>query len=226
MKIPFKDRTQAGQQLAHQLQAYANRSDVLVLGLPRGGIPVAYEIAQVLNAPLDICLVRKLGVPGQPELAMGAIASSGIRILNYDIVSDLSITDKTLEAVTARELRELQRRDRVYRGDRPMPKVQDQTVILVDDGIATGATLRAAIAILKTQQPKALIVAVPVAPAEVCRAIATEVDHILCLATPEPFYAIALWYDNFCQTSDAEVCDLLAQQAQHLRSTTKFPTPV
>jgi putative phosphoribosyl transferase len=225
MAISFRDRTEAGRHLAQRLQSYANRTDVLVLGLPRGGVPVAFEVAQALNAPLDICLVRKLGVPGHSELAMGAIASGGVRILNYDVISSLGITDKTIEAVAARELRELQRRDRAYRGHRPQPVIPDQTVILVDDGIATGATMRAAFAILKSQHPQELIVAVPVAPAEVCQAIAPEVDQVVCLATPSPFYAIALWYDNFSQTTDAEVCDLLARQEQNRNLIAPSPTP-
>lgn len=225
MKIPFRDRIEAGQHLAKRLQAYANRSDVLVLGLPRGGIPVAFEVAQALHAPLDICLVRKLGVPGHDELAMGAIASGGVRILNYEVISSLGITDKTIEAVAARELGELQRRDRVYRGDRPQPVIQNQTVILVDDGIATGATIRAAISILKSQHPRELVMAVPVAPRDVCQRLADEVDRIVCLETPSPFYAIALWYDNFSQTSDAEVCNLLALQSQTISMNSKSPTP-
>ncbi|MEO1403510.1 MAG: phosphoribosyltransferase [Cyanobacteria bacterium J06635_1] len=212
MKTRFRDRTQAGRQLATQLQAYANRSGVIVLGLPRGGVPVAYEVAQTLNLPLDICLVRKLGVPGHRELAMGAIASGGVRILNYDVLSWVSISDRMLEHVAARELRELQRRDRVYRGDRPQPKIRDRTVILVDDGLATGATVRAAIAVLQKQQPKAIIVAVPVAPASEYQALKTEVDKVVCLATPEPFYAIGLWYENFAQTTDDQVRDLLSRQ--------------
>ncbi|MEM9164675.1 MAG: phosphoribosyltransferase [Cyanobacteria bacterium P01_F01_bin.4] len=212
MKTRFRDRTQAGRQLATQLKAYANRSDVIVLGLPRGGVPVAYVVAQTLNVPLDICLVRKLGVPGHRELAIGAIASGGVRILNYDVLSWVSISDKMLEHVAARELRELQRRDRVYRGDRPQPKIRDLTVILVDDGLATGATIRAAIAVLQKQQPKEIIVAVPVAPASECQALKTEVDKVVCLATPEPFYAIGLWYENFAQTTDDQVRDLLSRQ--------------
>jgi putative phosphoribosyl transferase len=212
MNARFRDRTEAGKQLATRLKAYTNQTDVLVLGLPRGGVPVAYEVARALNLPLDICLVRKLGVPGHSELAMGAIAAGGVRILNYDIIRGLGISDKMLERVAARELRELQRRDRVYRGDRPQPEIRDRTVILVDDGLATGATIRAAIAVLRSQQPKKIIVAVPVAPISAYQELETEVDEVVCLATPEPFYAIGLWYDNFSQTTDDQVRNLLARQ--------------
>lgn len=212
MKTRFRDRTHAGKELATQLTAYANRPDAIVLGLPRGGVPVAYEVAKALNLPLDICLVRKLGVPGHQELAMGAIASGGVRVLNYQVLSQLAISEKALEHVAARELRELQRRDRAYRGDRSQPEVCDRTVILVDDGIATGATMRAAIAVLQKQQPKELVVAVPVAPLAGCQALATEVDRVICLSNPEPFYAIGLWYKNFAQTTDNQVHNLLAKQ--------------
>ncbi len=207
----FQNRTEAGRQLATQLVSYANRSDVLVLGLPRGGVPVAYEVAKTLHAPLDICLVRKLGVPAHKELAMGAIASGGVRILNYDIVSWLGISGKTIDEVAARELKELQRRDRAYRGDRPQPDIRDRTVILVDDGIATGATIRAAIAVIKSQQPARLIVATPVAPPSTCKELKTEVDEVVCLMAPELFYAIGLWYEDFSQTTDEEVRELLAR---------------
>jgi putative phosphoribosyl transferase len=209
----FQTRTEAGQQLATRLKAYANRPDVWVLGLPRGGVPVAYEVAKALNVPLDICLVRKLGVPGHQELAMGAIASGGVRVLNYDVISWLGILEKTIDKVAIAELRELQRRDRAYRGDRPQPDVRNRTVILIDDGIATGSTMRAAITVLKSQHPARLIVAIPVAPAETCDELRTEVDDIVCLLTPEPFYAIGLWYENFAQTTDEEVRHLLAQPA-------------
>lgn len=208
----FQDRTEAGQALATRLKAYADRPDVLVLGLPRGGVPVAYEIAAALHVPLDICLVRKLGVPGHKELAMGAIASGGVRVLNYDVVSWLGISSKTIDEVAAKELRELQRRDRAYRGDRPPPDVRDRTVILVDDGLATGSTMRAAISLLKPQRPAKLIVAVPVAPPEVCRTLQSEVDDVICLMTPENFYAIGVWYENFAQTTDEEVIALLKNQ--------------
>jgi putative phosphoribosyl transferase len=211
MTTRFRNRIEAGQLLASQLKNYGNRSDVLVLGLPRGGVPVAYEVAKALNAPLDICLVRKLGVPGHKELAMGAIGSDGVRVLNYDVVSWLGISGKTIDEVAARELRELQRRDRAYRGDRPLPTVKNSTVILVDDGLATGATMRAAIAVLKQEQPQSIIVAVPVAPRAACDALKTEVDKVVCLATPEPFYAIGLWYEDFSQTTDEEVRHLLEQ---------------
>jgi putative phosphoribosyl transferase len=210
METRFRNRTEAGRQLAEALKIYRNRADVLVLGLPRGGVPVASEVAKALNAPLEICIVHKLGVPGHKELAMGAIASGGVRVLNYDVLGWLQISSKTIDEVAERELRELQRRDRTYRGDRPQPKIKDRTLILVDDGLATGSTMRAAIAVLKAQQPKEIIVAVPVAPADVCQEFKAEVDSVICLATPEPFYAIGLWYENFAQTTDDEVCALLA----------------
>lgn len=210
----FKDRTDAGKALAMRLEKYANRSDVIVLGLPRGGVPVAYEVAKVLHVPLDICLVRKLGVPAHKELAMGAIASGGVRILNYDVVSWLGISGQSIDEVAARELKELQRRDRAYRGDRPQPDLRDRTIILVDDGLATGSTMRAAIAVLKPQHPGRVIVAVPVAPLETVRELSTEVDEVECLMTPESFYAIGLWYENFAQTTDEEVRECLAMSAQ------------
>ena len=207
----FQTRTEAGQKLATRLKSYANRPDVVVLGLPRGGVPVAYEVAKVLNAPLDICLVRKLGVPGHKELAMGAIASGGVRVLNYDVVSWLGISGKTIDEVAARELRELQRRDRAYRGDRPEPELHHRIVILVDDGIATGSTMRAAISVIKSQHPAHLIVAVPVAPPQTCQDLKSEVDEVVCLMAPEAFYAIGLWYEDFSQTTDEEVHELLAK---------------
>ncbi|WP_416669894.1 phosphoribosyltransferase [Egbenema bharatensis] len=206
----FQNRTEAGKQLAARFKPYADRPDVLVLGLPRGGVPVAYEVAKALNLPLDICLVRKLGVPGHKELAMGAIASGGVRVLNYDVVGWLGIAGKVIDEVANRELRELQRRDRAYRGDRPPPDIRDRIVILVDDGIATGATMRAAISVLDAQKPAYLIVGVPVAPSETCDALKSEADEVVCLLTPEPFYAIGLWYEDFSQTTDETVRKLLA----------------
>jgi putative phosphoribosyl transferase len=205
----FKNRTEAGRLLAQQLTAYANRSDVLVLGLPRGGVPVAFEVAEALNAPLDVCIVRKLGVPGHQELAMGAIAPGGIRVLNQDVVNWFGIKHKKIEEVAAIEEQELERRDRAYRGDRDPPNLEGRTVILVDDGIATGSTIRAAIAILRQQQPERIVLAVPVAPAAACRQLEEEVEEIVCLMMPEPFHAIGLWYDNFDQTTDTQVRDLL-----------------
>ncbi|HEY9620633.1 MAG TPA: phosphoribosyltransferase [Crinalium sp.] len=207
----FRDRTEAGQQLAARLAKYANRSDVLILGLPRGGVPVACEVAQALHAPMDICLVRKLGVPTHKELAMGAIASGGVRVLNYDVIGWLNISGKTIDEVAAKELRELQRRDRTYRGDRPQPDLRDHIVIIVDDGLATGSTMRAAIAVIKMQHPARVVVAVPVAPKETCDALWNEADEVICLATPEPFYAIGLWYENFAQTTDDDVHRCLEQ---------------
>jgi putative phosphoribosyl transferase len=208
----FLNRTEAGQLLATKLKAHANRSDVIVLGLPRGGIPVAFEVAKALYLPLDVCLVRKLAVPGQKELAMGAIASDGVRVLNYDIVSSLGISSRKIDEVAARELRELQRRDRVYRGNRPSPNLKDRTVILVDDGIATGANMRAAITVLREEQPRSIIVAIPVASSSICDELRSEVDKLVCLMTPEPFYSVGLWYDYFSQITDEEVSKLLAEQ--------------
>jgi len=212
MKPRFHDRTEAGKLLAAQLGEYADRSDVWVLGLPRGGVPVAYEIAQALNLPLDICLVRKLGVPGQPELAMGAIASGDVMVLNHEVLKSLEISRLALQQVMDTEQQELERRDRAYRENRPEPDVQGKTVILVDDGIATSSTLRAAIATLRQKHPKEIVVAVPVAPISACESLRAIVDKIICLNTPEPLNSIGIWYVDFSQTSDQEVRHLLAQQ--------------
>jgi putative phosphoribosyl transferase len=208
----FRDRTEAGKQLATRLSTYANRSDVLVVGLPRGGVPVAAEVAKKLHAPLDICLVRKLGVPGHKELAMGAIASGGVRVLNYDVLNWLGIFDETVNEVAARELRELERRDRAYRGNRPPLDVRDRTIILVDDGLATGSTMRAAIAAIRQQSPQRIVVAVPVGAPHACDAIRGEADKVVCLMTQDPLYAIGIWYENFTQTTDEKVCKLLNLQ--------------
>ncbi|MEA5535556.1 phosphoribosyltransferase [Crocosphaera sp. XPORK-15E] len=210
MTIRFYNRTEAGQQLAAHLTEFKNRKDVLVLALPRGGVPVAFEIAKKLNLPLDVCLVRKLGVPDRRELAMGAIASGGVRIINYDVVNWLHLSPSIIEEVAQQEEQELQRRDRAYRGNKPFPKICDQTIILVDDGIATGSTIKAAIAILKQQNPQKIIVAVPVAPPSVCRQLELEVAQVVCLEMPESLNSISLWYNDFSQTSDQEVCNLLA----------------
>jgi putative phosphoribosyl transferase len=214
MQTRFQNRTQAGQLLAAQLRDYADRPQVLVLGLPRGGVPVAFEVAKALHIPLDLCLVRKLGVPKHPELAMGAIATGGVKVLNQEVIRELGISPATIETVAARELQELDRRDRLYRGTRPPPQIKGWTVILVDDGLATGSTMRAAITTLRQQQPASLVVAVPVAPPEVYRDFWGVVDKIVCLSTPQPFHAISLWYEDFAQTSDAEVQTILNQAGQ------------
>ncbi len=205
------DRHEAGCYLAHQLKHYAHHPDGIVLGLPRGGVPIAHTIAQALGLPLDICLVRKLGLPRSPETAMGAIAANGVRVLNQAILAGEGITNAMLTAVTTQELAELERRDHRYRGSRPHPDLAAKTVILVDDGLATGATMQAAIAIVKQQSPDQIIVAVPVAPRSVCAEIAVAVDQVICWMQPEPFEAIGQWYENFTQVSDEEVCRLLAQ---------------
>jgi putative phosphoribosyl transferase len=210
VRLPLKDRTQAGALLAQALQHYAGRNDTLVLALPRGGVPVAFEIVKAIHAPLDLMLVRKLGTPGQEELAMGAIAPGGVRVLNPEIVAQLGISDEEIEAVAARERAELERRQRAYRGDRPEPEVRGRCVIVVDDGLATGATMRTAIKALRQRHPAQIVVAVPVAPKETIATLRGEADDVICLATPAPFWAIGGWYEYFPQTSDAEVKSLLA----------------
>jgi predicted phosphoribosyltransferase len=209
----FRDRTEAGRLLAAKLRTYANRPDVIVLALPRGGLPVAYEVASALGAPLDVFLVRKLGVPGYEELAMGAVASGGVRVINDDIVLGLRIPDYVIDAVAAWEQQELARRERVYRGDRPQPDVRNRTVILVDDGLATGATMLAAVKALRQQQPARIVVAVPTAAPGTCEEMRREADDVVCAITPEPFYSVGLWYEDFSQTTDEEVRDLLARSA-------------
>jgi putative phosphoribosyl transferase len=207
----FQDRKDAGRELARRLTDYANRSDLLILGLPRGGVPVAYEVARELHAPLDVFLVRKLGVPGHEELAMGAIASGGVRVINEDVVNQLRIPDSVIDAVAKKELRELERRELAYRGNRPSPDVKDRTAILIDDGLATGSTMRAAALALRKQHPAQLVIAVPVAAAQACDEFRGVVDETICAVTPEPFYGVGLWYDDFSQTSDEEVRELLSR---------------
>jgi putative phosphoribosyl transferase len=194
---PFHDRRDAGKKLAQKLSTYAGQQDVLVLALPRGGVPVAYEVARALNAPLDIFLVRKLGLPGREELAIGAIASGGIRVLNQDIVRMLSIPDEVINFVARSELQELQRRESLYRGSRAFPEVRDRTVILIDDGLATGASMRAAVSGLRTQHRARIVVAVPAASSDVCDAFKSEMDEVLCAITPDPFYGVSRWYEDF-----------------------------
>jgi len=208
----FRNRNDAGRQLAEKLAAYADRPDVLVLALPRGGVPVGYEVSRALGAPLDVFLVRKLGVPGYEELAMGAVATGGVRVLNDEIVRGLGISEQEIDAVVARELQELGRRERLYRGSRPTPDVAGRTVILVDDGLATGATMRAAVAALRQQHPARIVVAVPTASPDTCEALKAEADDVICAITPEPFFAVGHWYDDFTQTTDNEVRELLAHR--------------
>src|SRR5215471_741873 len=210
----FRDRCEAGRVLADRLTSYENRPDVLVLALPRGGVPVGYEVAHALQAPLDVFLVRKLGVPGHEELAMGAVATSGVRVLNDDVVKPLGISDHMIEAAAAQELEELSRRERLYRGGRPVPDMSGRTVILVDDGLATGATMRAAIQALRQQQPARVVVAVPTASPDICEALRSEADDVICVMTPEPFFAVGHWYDDFTQTTDDEVRRLLMTRTQ------------
>jgi putative phosphoribosyl transferase len=209
----YRDRREAGRQLAAKLAAYAGRPDVIVLALPRGGVPVAYEVARALGAPLDIFLVRKLGLPGREELAMGAVASGGIRVLNEEVVRALRIPEEVIDEVAAEEMEELERRERLYRGDWPPPDVRGRTVILIDDGLATGSTMRAAIAALRQQHPARIVVAVPVGAPETCAEFQDEADEAICALTPDPFYAVGLWYGDFTQTTDEEVRDLLEQAA-------------
>lgn len=209
----FRDRHDAGRRLADALGAYARRDDVLVLALPRGGVPVGYEVALALGAPLDVMQVRKLGVPGHEELAMGAIASGGVRILSENVVATLGITERVIASVAAAEEHELDRRERIYREGRPFPDVRGRIVILVDDGLATGSTMRAAAAALRAHGADRLVAAVPVAPKETCEALRDLVDDVICAVTPESFLAVGEWYEDFTQTSDTDVQDLLRRAA-------------
>jgi len=210
----FRDRTDAGRQLAAKLGAYAGRPDVLVLALPRGGVPVAHEVAKALDAPLDVFLVRKLGLPGQEELAMGAVASGGVRVLNDEVVQGLAIPDWMIDEVAHHQEEELRRREQLYRGDRPPPDARGRTVILVDDGLATGSTMRAAVTALHRQGPARIVVAVPVGAPQTCAEFQELADEAVCARTPEHFHAVGMWYDDFSQTTDEEVQDLLNSVAK------------
>ena len=209
----FRDRQDAGIQLAARLLRYAGDPKVLVLGLPRGGVPVAYQVARRLDAPLDIFVVRKLGVPGHRELAMGAIATGGVRVLNPEVVTALRINEPVIAAVATQEQIELERQERVYRGNVPFPGLAGRIVIVVDDGLATGSTMRAAVRALRQMQPARIVVAAPVAAAETCRSLAAEADEVVCVSTPELFHAVSMWYQEFSQTTDEEVRTLLEESA-------------
>lgn len=213
-RLPYRDRQHAAEMLAHSLQQYRRHPDAIVLGLPRGGVPIAFYVARELDLPMDILLVRKLGVPGQPELAMGAIASGGTRVLNQDIVRGIRISDENIERVARREQSVLDERERLFRGDRGAIDVRDRTVILVDDGLATGSTMRAAATALRQQGPARVIVGVPVASPETCDEFRDLVDEIVCAATPRPFYAVGAWYQDFSETSDEEVRQLLEEHSR------------
>jgi putative phosphoribosyl transferase len=211
MSKPFADRAEAGQVLAEKLEAYAGRDDVIVLALPRGGVPVAYEVAIALGVPLDVFLVRKLGAPGHEELAMGAIASGDVVVMNEDVVKAMKVSDEVVEAKIASERQELARRELAYRDNRPPLDVEERTVILIDDGLATGSTMRAAVTALRRQHPARIVVATPIGAASTSAEFQTIADEVICAVTPEPFRAVGLWYDDFEQTSDEEVSDLLAR---------------
>jgi putative phosphoribosyl transferase len=215
----FRDRRDAGRQLAAELGAYADRADVAVWALPRGGVPVGYEVARALHAPLDVFLVRKLGLPGHQELAMGAIASGGVRVVNEEIVRQLQIPPEVIDSVATEEQAELERRERAYRGDRPPPEARDRTIILVDDGLATGSTMRAAVAAIRQMAPRHIVVAVPIGAPETCAEFQSVADEAICARTPEPFYSVGLWYRDFRQTSDEEVRALLDKMAGQQRAT-------
>jgi putative phosphoribosyl transferase len=205
----FRDREDAGVQLAAQLSRYSGDPNVRVLGLPRGGVPVAYQVARKLEVPLDVFVVRKLGVPGHKELAMGAIAAGGVCVLNPEVVSELRITDAEIAQVADREQKELDRQQRAYRGDVPFPALDGRTVIVVDDGLATGSTMRAAVKALRKMQPARIVVAAPVGASETCRGLEREADEVVCVNTPESFHAVSTWYQDFSQTTDEEVRQLL-----------------
>ncbi len=218
--LQYRDRSEAGRILSTKLMAYAGQPGVLVLALPRGGVPVAYEVARALQAPLDVFIVRKLGVPGQEELALGAIATGGVRVLNNEVVQALQIPESVIDAVTQQEQRELMRREQLYRDGHAPAEVRGRTVILIDDGLATGATMRAAVQALRRRQPARLVVAVPVAAPPVCQEFRELVADIICAYTPEPFFGVGRWYEDFSQTTDTEVHDLLARSQQEIPVTT------
>ena len=213
----FRDRREAGRHLADLLAEYAGRDDAIVLALPRGGVPVGYEVARKLGAPLDVFVVRKLGAPGQPEFALGAIASGGIRVLNRDAVQTLGVPASMIEEIARRELEELSRREQLYRGTRATPNLRGKKVILVDDGLATGSTMRSAAAAIKQQSPARLVVAVPVAARSTCEELGQVVDQVVCAVTPFPFFAVGQWYADFSETSDDEVRELLERTAREVR---------
>jgi len=215
MAIIFKDRNEAAQKLGEPLQSYAGRDDTIVLGLPRGGVPVAVAVADAIGAAVDIIVVRKLGFPGQPELAMGAIASGGVRVENPRVMGEGRVSQDAIEEVEQRERQELERREQAYRGDRPLPQLADRCVILVDDGLATGSTMRAAASAVRQQNPKQMVVAVPVAPQRTIDSLRDEVDEVVCLSTPESFFGIGEFYEDFSQVSDDQVQQLLSQAWQN-----------
>jgi putative phosphoribosyl transferase len=215
MSFRFRNRAEAGRLLAGKLEQYAARADLIVLGLPRGGVPVAFEVAGKLGAPLDVFLARKLGVPGHEELAMGAVASGGVCFLNQTLIKSLGIPRQVLDRTIAREQKELERREQAYRR-KPPPVLRDRTVILVDDGLATGASMRAAVLAARQQQPARLVAAVPVAARDTLAELRKEVDEAVCVQAPEEFFAVGEWYDNFDQTTDQEVRDLLEKAAKNL----------
>jgi predicted phosphoribosyltransferase len=212
--VYFENRREAGRILAQHLLKYKDQPDVFVLGLPRGGVPVAFEVARELNAPLDVFIVRKLGVPGHEELGMGAIATGGVRILHNALIRELGLSEQTIDLVSERECRELERREKLYRGDRTAPVLENRTVIIVDDGLATGSTMKAAVQAVRQQNPARLIVAVPTAPAETCEEIRKIADEAVCALTPEPFFAVGGSYEDFTPTTDDEVRDLIERAAK------------
>ena len=216
MMSTFRDRRDAGRKLAQALSKYASRSDVTIFALPRGGVPVAYEVAIILNAPLDVFIVRKLGLPGREELAIGAIGSGGVRVLNEDVIRILNIPQEVINIVAQRELKELERREQLYRGERTSPEVRDRTIILIDDGLATGASMRAAVMGMRAQHPARIVIAVPAAAREVCDAFQFAVDEMICLITPEPFYGVGKWYEVFSQVDDEKVRSLLEEANRQL----------
>lgn len=218
----FRDRIQAGEALARRLSAYAGRDDVIVLALPRGGVPIGAAIARHLNVPLDVLLVRKLGLPGREEYAMGAIASGGVCVLQAELLSVLDIPPAVIEQTAQRELEEINRREKLYRAGRPAPQIRERVVILADDGLATGSTMQVAVHVVRESNPARLIVAVPVAPAAVCEKLESEADEVICLRLPEPFKSVGQWYENFEQTPDDEVTGLLEEVA-HERARAMHP---